>query len=396
MIQLICQSLLNKKGKTILLLIQFIIGMLALSFGLSVMQQVKEYERCVGKIAPLESVHMNITSQDELAESDPNLVIQYEKIFNQLKERGYVNKMGLFQLLNIYTQEENQVDKLYVLNEDSLSMQKYDLQKGDMNELIRYKDSNLIPVIVSDSMQSTYQFGKEYDFFYNDAESEPKSIHVKVVGVLPKNDHFWMGGSSYISENILNNKDFMIAPSFTEFKEESVYVNNALLVLSENPHALEQIEQLFSENKIDVEFVSLEEETRQYYETQKTIVMGMLLFATILLVMSLLGSVGAILTSISMRYREFGIYYSLGVGKDLLMKLVLGEIMCIYVISFMISTVICYVCCQTVLSDFIWMNWTVGVEVFIVMMICCLLSSLLPFFKMRKIEPVDLLKGINN
>lgn len=395
MLRLIYQSLMNKKVKTLLLLFQFTIGFIALTFGLGLMNHVMQYKKCVGKIVPLESVHAYIDEQDEPAEYNSKLVNKYRQLFEQVKNEGLVKQVGLFELLHIYTESEDQTDKLYVLNQDSLAMQDFDLQKGSIHELLHYGDGQTIPIIISDDMQSVYECGKTYNFSYNDVKGEEKTFMAKIVGVLSPDNRYWVGGASSISENVLGNKSFMIAPQFIEYQEELTYMYNAILNPIQDSHTLDRVAQIFSENKLDIEFMSLKEETEKYYETQKTIVTGMLVFAGILLFLSLLGSVGAILTGISTRYREFGIYYSLGADKCIIVRMVLGEIFLILTLAFLLSAGISFVFYKTILSEVFRMDVAVTGVVFAIMLLCAILCSIMPFIKMKQIEPVELMKGMD-
>ena len=379
----------------ILLILQFTIGFIALTFGFGLVNYVMQYKKSVEKIVPLESVHLYMNGQDDLAEHNLEIVKKYHSLFEQIKSEGLAKQVGLFELLHIYTESEEDTERLYVLNKDSLSMQNFDFEMGGIKELLQYDNSKVIPIVVSDDMKSVYEFGKVYDFSYLDAQGEEKSFEAKVAGVLSSDTRYWAGGASIISENVVNNKSFIIAPQFIEYQEELTYMYNAILNPLQDNNAVEEITQVFTENELDIECMTLREETEKYYESQKTIILGMFLFAGILLFLSVLGSVGSILSSISMRYREFGVYYSLGASKHIIVKMVLGEIFFILSFSFFLSTGICFTFSNTVLKEIFLVDiWVIG-SVFIMMLFCAILCMIMPYIKMKQVEPVELVKGID-
>lgn len=216
--------------------------------------------------------------------------------------------------------------------------------------------------------------------------------------MLEPSQRFWRGGATRLSENISRNKDFILAPQFMDFQEGITYSMNLLLRLSgtktEKEAKLEQIRDIYEENQMDVQIHTLQYEVDSYYEVQKVPVIGALTFAGILLLLSLLGCIGAILAETTVRYHEFGIYYAVGMTKKNMIVLMQGEILMLYCSSFLIASGSCILFWGLLLkSTAVSVNWRTILSASAVMLVCVVLCAGMPFLKLRKMEPVDMIKG---
>ncbi|MCJ7840020.1 ABC transporter permease [Lederbergia sp. NSJ-179] len=403
MIRLICQSMINKKSKFLLLMVQFTIGFAALLFGLSCIFNLLQYKKSIEELAPLDTVHAYINEDDSLLEKNINMFNEYNNIFKKLKEKNLVENLGLFETMYVYdsTQETKNESRLYILNNDSIEMSNLTLQEGTTKPLETDIHSlNNIPVVVSAAMKDQYRLGKTYQLYYmNGHTDEYEKITIRVVGILASSVHFWPGGSTYISENIMANKEFILAPQFKDFEKAITFAFNSLFQLPEHNTReanLEQIQLLFEDHDLDLQYTTLRDEIDSYNKAQKVFIIGTITLAAILLLLSLLGCIGAILASITTRYKEFGIYYSLGFTKTNMIRLVYGEIIAVFGISFIIATVICKILFATLLvNEALTMNLSVIAIAFVIMIICIMLSTIMPFIKLKKIEPIEMIIGVN-
>lgn len=405
MIKLIYQSILQRKSKFILLIIQFTIGFIALLFGLSSIFHLFQYKQSIEQLSPLDSIHFDIENDEDLIEKDTNIVNEYRDVFKQLKEQGLVEKLGLFELIRVYDSPQITDDefRLYVLNTDYFEMSNLTLEKGTIEPLKNYdKSLESIPVVVSAALKDNFNIGKSYQIYYVNKHLELEKKTIKVVGILATTVHFWSGGSTYISENITRNKAFILAPKFKEYEDYLTYEYNSLIQLpkhkseTEREINIEQIQLLFEKNGLNVQYNELQDEVNSYYETQKVVIVATIVFAIILLILSLLGCIGAILVNITTRYEEFGIFYSLGLTKKHMIRLVYGEIITIFGISFILAAVICKVLLAILLTDEeISMSLPVIFVAFIIMLICIILTAITPFIKLKKLEPIEMIKGAN-
>lgn len=397
--------MINKKSKFLLLIVQFTIGFASLLFGLSCIFNLIQYKKSIEELVPLDTVHAYINEDNGLLENNINMLNEYNSVFKQLREKNLVEKLGLFETMYVYDSPNPQATKnesrLYILNNDSIEMSNLTLQEGTMKPL----ESDIhsfenIPVVVSAAMKDQYKIGKTYQLYYINAHTdEYEKIEIKVVGIMAPSVLFWPGGSTYISENIINNKEFILAPQFKEFELALSYAYNSLIQLPEHKTSganLEQIKLVFEHNGLDLQYTTLQDEIDSYNEGRKVVIISTITFAAILLVLSLLGSIGAILTSISTRYKEFGIYYSLGFTKNNMIRLVYGEIIIVFGVSFILATVICKILFATLfVNEALTMNFSVIAIAFVIMIICIILSTIMPFIKLKKIEPIEMIKGVN-
>lgn len=384
-------------------MVQFTIGFVALLFGLSCIFNLLQYKKSIEELAPLDTVHAYINEDDSLLENNINMFNEYSNVFKQLREKKLVKKLGLFETMYVYdnTKGTRNESRLYILNNDSIEMSNLTLQEGTMNPLETDVHSlENIPVVVSAAMKDQYRIGKTYQLYYMNGHTDDyEKIAIKVVGILASSVHFWPGGSTYISENIMNNKEFILAPQFKEFEGAMSYAFNSLIQLPEQETRevnLEKIKLLFEHNGLDLQYTTLQGEIDSYNEAQKVVIIGTITFATILLLLSLLGCIGAILASITTRYKEFGIYYSLGFTKNNIIRLVYGEIIAVFAVSFIIAIVICKILFATLfVNEALTMNLSVIAIAFVIMIICIMLSTIMPFIKLKKIEPIEMIKGVN-
>lgn len=404
MLKMMLQSMKYRKFKNILLVLQFTIGFAALLFGLGSVNNVLQYKKNVEGLAALDTVHISILEGDETMEDPVTMLPEYRNAFLQVQERDLTERMGFFELMHLY---ENPKDRerqtfLYALNEDGIAMSKLSMQEGSVEPLKNYnREEAQIPVVVSADLEKQYSMGKTYVLSYVSGKTyEYEEISIEVVGVLEPSVRFWCGGSTELSSNITGNKDFLLAPQFMDFTEELTYSMNSLLQLSgtesEKEKKLEEIQAIFENNQLGIQHKTLQKEVDSYYERQKVVVIGTLTFAGILLLLSLLGCIGAILAGVTTRYREFGIYYSLGFTKRNMVCLVQGEIMALFVFSFLAATGISKVFFEYAISESgISIDAPVIFTAFMMMLVCMILCGTMPFLKLRKIEPIGMIKGEN-
>lgn len=86
-----------------------------------------------------------------------------------------------------------------------------------------------------------------------------------------------------------------------------------------------------------------------------------------------------------MRKKEFEIYYSLGLTKKHIIRMVQGEIFLIFLISFFVSTILSNILFQLFLTeaDFVLNGDVIG-SAFLILLLCVLVCTLVPFAKLRR------------
>lgn len=235
MIKIVIQSMKCRGLKNILMLIQFTIGFTALLTGLGCINNVLQYKENVEHLASLDTIHIFLEENTELDNTD-TMLSKYRNTFLEVQESNLADKLGLFESLEVYdfSGDYQQEFCLYELNADCLAMSKLSLQEGQMAPLENYNTkSGTIPIIVSSSMSTRYHMGQSYTLSYVNGENYKfEDIQVKVIGVLNPSQRFWRGGATWLSENIANSKDFILAPQFMNFQKDITYSMNSLLQLS--------------------------------------------------------------------------------------------------------------------------------------------------------------------
>lgn len=79
-----------------------------------------------------------------------------------------------------------------------------------------------------------------------------------------------------------------------------------------------------------------------------------------------------------------------------MIRLVYGEITVVVGVSFIIATVICKILFVTIMTDEeLTMNLSVIAIAFTIMIVCIILSMIMPFIKLKRLEPIEMMKGVN-
>lgn len=403
MLKLILQSIRKRKKKLILIVIQFIIGFCALLFSLCTIENLLQYRKNIEKLAPLDSYHIFINN-DKIEEFNYKTIEKYEKIVNEIKTNHLVEKMGIFERVYLYTVEKNPIEiptTVIMANSDLLNMAQFQLNSGSYEDLLKYKTTDtIVPVLVSSSLQDTYCLGQEYEFSLYDENYDMKNIRFKVAGVLDSSMCFWDGGGSSITENVAENKEFIICPMFSKISTDIAYMTNTIIELKKqgsNDDVLNKISEIYSNYELSPEFNTLEDEINEYYTRQKVVVMATMIFAVIILLLSILGCIGTVLSSIISRNKEFGIYFSLGLTKKNLIYLVCGEIVILFLFSFFVGSIVSVIMVNIVMAtEGFVINLHILCSAFMIMFICAMLCVIIPLKKVTTLNPIDLLSGRDN
>ena len=116
-----------------------------------------------------------------------------------------------------------------------------------------------------------------------------------------------------------------------------------------------------------------------------------MIFAIIIIVLSLLGTIGTILSNLVLRKREFGIYYAMGLSKKHLLTMILGEGMVMFFISFVISIAGSLAVTFFMASEGFKITLENVAITLLVMIVCMVVCELLPMRKIAGQEPVELI-----
>lgn len=397
MISIILKSFKIHKKKSVLNIIQFSIAFFSLMLSICMVQQVLEYRRNIESIMDSDTVQMSVTQDESDDEEDGEVVgkeppktqkDKYSTIYDEIKSDTNVS-IGILDNISVYD-ENNMVDNAIMVNKDFINMAKWKFQDGNIEKLVNYNDDDVIPVIVSYSLRDKYKFNEKYNIEYMIDEGTYNAT-IMVVAVADKNSYIFTGNATCISDTIKNKEDFMIFPKIADFSDLA-YENNVLIKANSD---LENIEDRLSDEYENVgkniQFISLESQIEQYYNKQKTVILATMIFAIIIIVLSLLGTIGTILSNLVLRKREFGIYYAMGLSKKHLLTMILGEGMVMFFISFVISIAGSLAVTFFMASEGFKITLENVAITLLVMIVCMVVCELLPMRKIAGQEPVELI-----
>ncbi len=397
MISIILKSFKIHKKKSILNIIQFSIAFFSLMLNICMVQQVLEYRRNIESIMDSDTVQMSVTEDESDDQEDGEVVgkeppktqkDKYSTIYDEIKSDTNVS-IGILDNISVYD-ENNMVDNAIMVNKDFINMAKWKFQDGNIEKLVNYNDDDVIPVIVSYSLRDKYKLNEKYNIEYM-IDEDTYNATIMVVAVADKNSYIFTGNATCISDTIKNKEDFMIFPKIADFSDLA-YENNVLIKSNSD---LENIEDRLSDEYENVgkniQFISLESQIEQYYNKQKTVILATMIFAIIIIVLSLLGTIGTILSNLVLRKREFGIYYAMGLSKKHLLTMILGEGMVMFFISFVISIAGSLAVTFFMASEGFKITLENVAITLLVMIVCMVVCELLPMRKIAGQEPVELI-----
>ncbi|MBS5484637.1 MAG: FtsX-like permease family protein [Eubacterium sp.] len=397
MISIILKSFKIHKKKSVLNIIQFSIAFFSLLLSICMVQQVLEYRRNIESIMDSDTVQMSVTEDESDDEEDGEVVgkeppktqkDKYSTIYDEIKSDTNVS-IGILDNISVYD-ENNMVDNAIMVNKDFINMAKWKFQDGNIEKLVNYNDDDVIPVIVSYSLRDKYKLNEKYNIEYM-IDEDTYNATIMVVAVADKNSYIFTGNATCISDTIKNKEDFMVFPKIADFSDLA-YENNVLIKANSDMENLEdRLSDEYGNVGKNIQFISLESQIEQYYNKQKTVILATMIFAIIIIVLSLLGTIGTILSNLVLRKREFGIYYAMGLSKKHLLIMTLGEGMVMFFISFVISIAGSLAVTFFMASEGFKITLENVAITLLVMIVCMVVCELLPMRKIAGQEPVELI-----
>ncbi len=398
MLGLMMTSMKQQRKKLILLLIQFFVGFFALFYAIAMVENLLQYKEQVEKVAP--SGVIQLISYEEYEQNRQAEIIEnYQKCMKELQKKEYIKSVGTFENRYFYlTGCGEEVVNGMAMPTDILALTEFDCTKGGVEELLSYDGEVVIPVLVTEELEVLYPLGSEITAEEIGVPEAEEPLVCKVVGVVSSEMRYWNGNMIPIADSIRKCEGkYFIFPCMNPMKGLEAYQYNTLVIPSGeslDDGMKEDICQLYEEYGLIVEGNSLGEQVEEFYQGQKSFVLTIGGFAVILLMLSVLGCVGTLLASIMQRKEEFGIYITLGFTKRMLLKLVMGEILLLFLSAFLLA-----VAGSSCLLSSIETVTNVGMNIRIlmvgvaVMSVCVVCSSLLPLRKVNSLQPIELMEG---
>ncbi len=384
MIGLVLQSLKIQRKKFVFIIVQFTVAFAAILISFSFMNSMRAYRERAQKILPLTTYHLCTD-----AESNTESNAECAKIFKQMENEGI--SAGIFSQMNLSYGDGSEVDRVLMANRTYLLYLKDNSEFEKIDELIRYSDEeHEIPIIAGSGYADYFEPDGVYEFEYINDNFECENIKVKVVEIAKKDSRLFRGNHTCLTDTVEPDGRYILFPEFTDFRPDA-YDYNLVTDSKENCLA---IMDFFQKNGVELQAKQLKEEVKENLQTKLPVVVATLIFAIIIITLSILGCIGTFLSSILNRKKEFGIYYSLGITKKKLRHMVLLEGLCIFSISMLIALLIADGLVISLLSQegayisILDVFTTAGL-----MLVCGGLCEILPLRSMNQMEPVELVNG---
>lgn len=401
MIFFIKNSLNRLKKKNILLVIQFFIGFFSLFFALSFIDETYQTNQQVRSIVPGYSLQVTCGEEDfDLSEKEEKRrITEVQKSIDKIKKISDV-KVFMFDMLYFGNDEgeaENSMEGI-MLHYDAMEQMDFDLVEGSIEKLKTYNGGRTVPVIVSEKMSATYPIGAEFlkEEISKSLDKNKYDTFV-VVGVFSEKMSYFRGNCSFGVDTVSRNDDMIFfMPEVNESKNIISYENNIFYIPQDgSDNSIEKkIAQIYSENDLNATISSIDFQLQQKYDGKKMMLFVVTFFSSVLLLLTSLGCMGTVLASILNRKEEFGIYVALGFTKKRLFYLVIGELLSICMLSFLLAFGLFALVLDKI--HFVYANdisfGVVGIAV-LSLIICLMLSLLIPLKKLKSLSIIDLMEG---
>lgn len=398
---MVIKSLFKQKKRNFLMMIQLFFGFVSLLIGFYFLGDVLQHQIDVKRMTSLSTLQ-------PVAMSPSPSTSDYDKlkeIYRNLKNHkdvahiaSFVTNEVSYSLFNNkkVQQMPNHVINTIYLDKEMLEITRLDLAKGSFDfwkENINPK--NYIPVIISSNLEKDFPMGstKEIPYFGWESADRSRTIKIKVVGVLKEDSPFWRGGSSSISEKLIRDNLIMI-PKFEDMIDPQLS-SHVLISLKKGADVSgfkQVIEDEFNKKELVCQVSTIGEQLDNYYLSNQVILWSSVIFSLIILILTSFGIIGVVLSSILQRKKEFGVRISLGASPRLIAFMMAGEIAFIYLLSFLASLLFMFIMLASFEKLPITINLFNVTSTLMVTFIFAIFASVVPFFRIYQMEPVQILK----
>lgn len=341
------------------------------------------------------------------------LVVGYGKYFEELRYINGIPKDSDGEVLINY----ECVSKEFMDNYKLKVMEGREFQQSDFDrDTVKSEE----PIIVGSGYSGYLKVGdilteKVSNPIFKDSEGKPLSLatHFKVVGIAEKDNLI----NFYVNKlTTVNLDNYAIYKPFSKVKVISMD-SNKIARISEADESLTAINgfqyyiEISNENEIDsmkekinsifnkygYHFIikKQSEESFQLMQQFKSQLIEQGTFSIIITIFSLMGVIGTTVFSIKKRHKEFGIKISQGGTISNIAIEILGEVLLMNSIALACSAVASYYTFKInhYVFDVIQLIPTSLKFAFVIFFISTLFTVSIPLLKMRKLSPVDLMRG---
>lgn len=330
-------------------------------------------------------------------------------VFNELKNNvEYINIVSNLYKGTIKEQSLSQTDCILIdKNINSLMNLKVTEGRNFNKEDFNLASDDLIPVIVGAKFKTAVNIGDIIST--NEVSCDNKTIRYTVVGFLEANSSWISGSSDYISNIPTNLDEYFIMP-FNKDMQKSMLVVTAkstsyFLCVNEKYDVDKVKAKIYKKSKelgLNNECYTVDESLEEYKKEHIDAYKSIIITTSIAIVISIFTITATILASIQKRKREIGIRIVTGASISYIRKLFLGEIICITCVSAIIA--VSYITYEKYeyYTDFLMSSFNISQvlnEKSIFLLVCLifvivLISSYIPLRKLKKLQPKELIGGI--
>lgn len=388
---MIIKSYKKQKRKSILIFIQLFISSLCLALGMGFFEinilHISDVKSIINTDIIYTSINLNTSFQD-VSESERNNI---KKFYDEIKADERIESIGTYDVGYISDENNrNRPNSMYkdvpvIIMDDAFWNILNDEEKA---KIFKGKNNNELNMALGSNISRNIKLGEKVSI-YNPSLSES---YMSIQNNKIDNDTNFLSISScgFITDDIISTRNamFVLLPQYGE----TLYSDKYFIKLKEDVDSikfLKDVDNIGNQHGLETHTHAINYEIKTYIEGNKIPMIASLTLSIILLILSSIGLVGVILSSILQRKKEFGIRYALGCTPNGLIKLIVGEIMVLFVISTLLGIV-----CSFIISLFIdnmkigllTMSFTTGI-----MLVFCLISSILPAKKISNINPITLI-----
>lgn len=278
------------------------------------------------------------------------------------------------------------------------------LTKDDFGITSEQSQNNPIPILAGYNLKEFVPIGTVLTY-ENQYINKPSKY--QVVGIMEKNTK-WLGDTFMVESPPINIDGYLVMPYVKDEKEVDMLTTLVSLstasYLIDNKEDYSILKQKISDKAeeldLNIEQTPLDEVYSNYIRLLQECIGMDGFISVIFIIAATISIIAAMLSSIIYRKREFGIKIVTGFTIKDIQKIIVLEISIITIISFAISYVICLynthnVTIASLTNEIGKYRFFRGYGLWyipIIIILAILLSSILPIIKIKKLQPIELLK----
>lgn len=396
MLKIMMKSLLSQKLRLIPIIIQFIIGLTAVFVCSSFIDVQNTAQKRMTAIFPDDAIHIYADQVDRSTHDSDNKSGSPRHYFAEMigneTADSTISKIGMVQQISLID-EATDTRSLGMMINDSFAQ--ISGLKGVYSELLEHWDKNgdYVPAIAGYGYKDTFQLNEEYFFnYYPEDKKMPLKIHI--VAIQNENEHMLLGNSSLAVDTVTDEQNYLIIPQICDF-DNIAYSYNMFLPAEENwERDYSVIADTFAKEGVSMNARRITEEVDQVMNRQKPFLIATALFSVVILILSSVGCIGTVLSGMSLRKKEFGVRYALGMQKKQLVYMIVSEMMVIFIISGLVAIAVSNL---LMIGPFAEMKTGVSKNAlfigFLVILTCSLICSIIPVNALLQFDPIILLNN---